>query len=147
MIAFDYRVEITPDDNDTMLVTCPDLPEVTTFGADEADALTHAQGAIAAAIIYRMQNNKDVPIPSGRGDGPTVALPPTLAAKAALWSVMRAGEISQTELATLIGKDRKVVQRLLDPTHRSAPEDIDAALRCVGLRLEVRIRTIKDAAE
>jgi antitoxin HicB len=27
-----YRIELTPDDNDTFLVTCPALPGVVTFG-------------------------------------------------------------------------------------------------------------------
>ena len=34
-----YRIKIEPDDNGTLLVTCPALPEVTTFGDDEADAM------------------------------------------------------------------------------------------------------------
>ena len=40
-----YRIKLAPDDNGTVLVTCPALPEVTTFGADEADALRRAVGA------------------------------------------------------------------------------------------------------
>ena len=27
-----FRVKLTPDDNDTLLVTAPDFPEVITFG-------------------------------------------------------------------------------------------------------------------
>lgn len=30
-----YRIQVEPDDNGTLLVTSPDLPEVTTFGLDE----------------------------------------------------------------------------------------------------------------
>ena len=41
-----YPVVLTPDDNDTLLVTCPALPEVTTFGEDKADALRHAVDAL-----------------------------------------------------------------------------------------------------
>ena len=33
-----YRIELYLDDNGTVLVTCPDLPEVTTFAASEAEA-------------------------------------------------------------------------------------------------------------
>ena len=29
-----YLIKLEPDDNDTLLVTCPALPEVTTFGDD-----------------------------------------------------------------------------------------------------------------
>lgn len=146
MIVYEYPIILDPDDNGTLLATCPDLPEVTTFGVDVADTLEHAVGAVAAAIIHRMQTDRDIPLPSQGGPGPRVALPPTLAGKAALYAVMRAGRITQTELATMIRRDRKVVQRLLNPTHGTAPEDIDAALRCVGLRLEVRVRAVSRAA-
>jgi antitoxin HicB len=39
-----YRIKLAPDDNGTVLVTCPALPEVTTFGEDEVDALRRAVG-------------------------------------------------------------------------------------------------------
>ena len=48
-----YLIKLEPDDNDTLLVTCPALPEVTTFGEDEADALRHAgSNAIASAATH-----------------------------------------------------------------------------------------------
>src|SRR3954463_4243177 len=40
-----YAVRLEPDDNDTLLVTCPDLPGVVTYGADRDDALRHARDA------------------------------------------------------------------------------------------------------
>jgi antitoxin HicB len=44
-----YWIKLEPDDNDTLLVTCPALPEVATFGEDEADALRHARNATGSA--------------------------------------------------------------------------------------------------
>ncbi len=44
-MSLTYPIKLTPDDNGTFLVTCPALPEVTTFGEDEADAVLRAQGA------------------------------------------------------------------------------------------------------
>ena len=41
-----YGVVLTPDDNDTVLVTAPDLPDATTFGEDREDALARAVDAI-----------------------------------------------------------------------------------------------------
>jgi hypothetical protein len=38
-----YTVILTPDDNGTFLVTCPDLPEVATFGEDAEDVSIGAQ--------------------------------------------------------------------------------------------------------
>ena len=49
-----YQVKLTPDSNGTLLVTCPALPEVTTFGEDKADALAHAADAIGEALAARI---------------------------------------------------------------------------------------------
>src|ERR1700732_2083879 len=37
-----YPITLTPDDNGTLLVSCPDLPEVVTFGEDREEALQRA---------------------------------------------------------------------------------------------------------
>lgn len=59
-----YPVKLTPDDNDTVLVSAPDFPELTSFGEDEEDALWHAVDALEEAIAARMQTREDVPKPS-----------------------------------------------------------------------------------
>ena len=61
-----YPIKLEPDDNDTLLVTCPALPEVTTFGEDEADAIEHARDAIEEAIAARMADGREVPEPKGK---------------------------------------------------------------------------------
>ncbi len=69
-----YRIKIEADDNGTLLVTCPALPEVTTFGDDAADAMRRAVGAIEEAIAARMADGEDVPEGHQRGPRP-VRLP------------------------------------------------------------------------
>ena len=59
-----YRVTLTPDSNDTLLVQSPDFPELVTFGDDEADALSYAVGAFQEAIAARMAYKKEIPSPS-----------------------------------------------------------------------------------
>ena len=61
-----YPIKLEPDDNGTLLVTCPALPEVTTFGEDEAEAIKHARDAIQEAIAARMANGREVPEPKGK---------------------------------------------------------------------------------
>jgi hypothetical protein len=39
-------VDLIPDDNDILLVTSSDFPELTTFGEDRKDALEKAVGAL-----------------------------------------------------------------------------------------------------
>jgi predicted RNase H-like HicB family nuclease len=51
-------VELTPDDNGTFLVTCPALPEVTTFGSTEEEIQRSALGAIEEAIAARIAHGE-----------------------------------------------------------------------------------------
>ena len=41
-----YAIELTPDDNGTVMATCRDLPEVTSFGEDEDIARMRAVDAV-----------------------------------------------------------------------------------------------------
>jgi len=59
-----YPIKIEHDDNGTLLVTCPDLPEVTTFGDNEADAMRHAADAIEEALAARIAHHDEIPAPS-----------------------------------------------------------------------------------
>lgn len=72
-----YRVTLAPDDNDTLLVTCLALPELTTFGEDEADALRHARDAIEEAVAARISDGQEIP-PSDRSGPYLVALPASM---------------------------------------------------------------------
>ncbi len=49
-MALAFRVHLMPDSNNSLLVTCPGLPEVTTFGEDWADAMRRARDAIEEAL-------------------------------------------------------------------------------------------------
>ena len=56
-----YRIEITEDNNGTFLITCPALPEVTTYSATRMDAYNHAKGAIEEALAARKANSEPIP--------------------------------------------------------------------------------------
>jgi antitoxin HicB len=86
----DYPVLFTPDDNGTILVTCPDLPEVTSFGEDEDDALRRAVDAIAEALAVRIADRKAIPAPSPAQRRPVAVLPALTAAKVELYRTARA---------------------------------------------------------
>jgi antitoxin HicB len=62
-----YAVRLTPDDDGTLLVTVPDLPEAITFGVDREDALARAVDAIETAIIGRIAAREDIPVPRAKG--------------------------------------------------------------------------------
>ncbi len=132
-----YPVRLTPDDNDTVLVSAPDFPELTTFGEDEEDALWHAVDALEEAIAARMQTREDVPEPS-RGRR-RVALPTQTALKVLLYQAMRRKRVRKAELARRLHWHAPQVDRLLDLRHASRLDQIDAAANALGLDLDIRV--------
>ncbi len=82
-----YPVHIEPDDNGTLLVTCADFPELTTFGEDRNEALARARDALEEAIAARMDEQEDLPAPSPGDD--RVVLPALSAMKVVLYQEMR----------------------------------------------------------
>ena len=136
----DYPLLIEPDDNETLLVSCPDLPEVTTFGEDEEDALQRASDAIEEALAARMARHEHIPSASPLRGRKAAGLPPLTVAKVGLYLAMREAGIGKAELGRRLGWHGPQIDRLLDLRHRSKIEQIDQALRAVGKVLVVSVQ-------
>lgn len=139
MSALRYRVELTPDDNGTLLVTCPDLPEVTSFGEDEADALMRARDAIEEALAARIARRSDIPEPQ-QGQGLAVDLPLLTAMKVQLYLTARREGVRKADLAKRLNVHGPQVDRLFDLRHASKVEQIEGAFRALGKRLDFEVR-------
>jgi antitoxin HicB len=136
----EYPIVIEPDDNETLLVTCADLPEVTTFEEDEEDALRRAGDAIEEALAARMARRENIPSPSPLRGDKSARLPPLTVAKVGLYQAMRAAGIGKAELGRRLGWHGPQIDRLLDLNHHSKIEQIDQALRAVGKVLVVSVQ-------
>jgi antitoxin HicB len=133
-----YRIKLEPDDNGTLLVTCPALPEVTTFGEDEADAMRHAVGAIEEAIAARMADGEG--IPEGHRRGPRLVRLPALAVlKIELYRQLREAGITRAELARRLGWKRESVDRLFRLDHASRLEQLEAAFAALGQAVSISV--------
>jgi len=135
-----YPIELQPDSNGTLLVLCPDLPEVTTWGEDKPDALRRAADAIEEALAARIAHREPVPEPSPATGRPVAMLPPLIEAKVALYRVACAAGVSKAELGRRLGWHSPQVDRLFDLNHHSRIEQIDQALRALGKQLVVGVR-------
>lgn len=134
-----FRVRLTPDDNGTLLVTCPDLPEVTSFGEDEADALIRAADAVETALQGRINDRLEIPRPS-RGGERFVALSAMVAAKIEIYRAMQAANLRKAELARRLGWHMPQIDRLLNLSHASKLDQIEAAARALGRRLDISLK-------
>lgn len=134
-----YGIELTPDDNDTFLVTCPALPGVVTYGETVEAARHHAVDAIQTIIASMMAHGEDVPLDTNHG-GVTVTLPILTTLKVMLYRELRRAGISRAELARRLGWNRESVDRLFRLDHRSRLEQIEAAFGALGQVLDVEVR-------
>ena len=136
-----YPVKLTPDDNGTILVTAPDLPEVSTFGADKADALVRAADAIAAALKGRIRAREAIPAASAPRRGQRrVRLPAIVATKLELYRAMIETRTRKADLARKLGVHAPQIDRLLDLDHKSQLDQIEAAAKAIGRELHIELR-------
>lgn len=139
-----FPVVLEPEpDGSAINVSFPDVRGALTWGDDEAEALSLAEDCLIAALGGYIKLNKSIPKPSPARGRPTVALPPLVAAKLALYEAMGDQGVGVEDLAARLGIAETAVRRLLDLDHRSHIDQVEAALRCLGKRLEV---TVRDAA-
>jgi antitoxin HicB len=136
-----YPVKLTRDDDGTLLVTAPDLPEVTTFGQDVDDALARAADAIATALQGRITDRRDIPVPSApKRRQRLVALPAIVAAKLALYRAMMDTGTRKSDLARKLGVHAPQVDRLLDLAHNSRIDQLEDAARAIGREMHIELR-------
>ncbi|HLG99269.1 MAG TPA: type II toxin-antitoxin system HicB family antitoxin [Bryobacteraceae bacterium] len=134
-----YPVKLQRDTNGTILVSFPDVPEAHTFGEDREEALARAEDALETALIGYMEDRLPIPKPSPSKRGPFIVVPALAEAKLALYSAMRAGRISKSELARRLNCHLPQVDRLLDLRHGSRLDQLEAAFRVLGKQLSVQI--------
>lgn len=134
----EYPIILTPDDNDTVMATSPDFPELTTFGDTKNEALGRAIDALDEAIAARIAAREDIPAP-GRGRT-KVQLRTLTTAKVLLYQAMREQGVGKAELARRCGWHLQQVDRVLDVSHGSKLDMIDTAFRAVGKSLHVDTR-------
>ena len=137
-----YPVEVTRDRND-FIAEFPDIPEAHTQAASRREAIAEAADALIAALGGYIEVRRDLPRPSPARGRPTVALPPLIAAKLALYQAMRDAGTTNVALAKRLGVAENAVRRLVDLDHRSHIGQVAEALALFDKRLTV---TVDDVA-
>ena len=135
-----YRVKLTPDDNDTFLVTSPDFPEVITFGKTRDDALKYAVGAFREIIAGYMYNKKPIPKPSKiRTKDDFITLPFQTEIKIRMYESMRDSGMKKSELARKMKLHRQEIERLLDFEQSTNLARLELAFAALGKRIHLEV--------
>ena len=139
-MQFVYAAALTRTGLRELVVSFRDLPECLTSGEDADAALAAADDALAEALAGRIDDGEPIPEPSAAAPGEReVAVPPGIAAKAALAIAFRESGLTRVAFAASLGLDEKVVRRLLDPRHGTSPDRIAKALRALGRRIAIDV--------
>jgi len=135
-MRYSYPADIEKQNDGSLLVRFPDVPEALTDGRAMDEAQREARDALAAALAGYVHARRDIPHPSPcRGQQVFIHLPPLAASKLALYEGMRREHISNAEFARRLGVTENAVRRLIDPDHRSHIGKLEAALDILHVRL------------
>jgi antitoxin HicB len=135
-----FPVILASDDAGGYVVTFPDIPEAITQGETEEDALNMAREALETALEFYFEDGRTVPAPSMPKSGQHVVdIPPSLSAKILLLNEMVTQNIRPAELARRLRTSPQVINRMTDLRHTTRIDGIDAALRALGRRMEIRL--------
>lgn len=134
-----YRIKVEPDDNGTLLITCPALPEVTTFAASRNEVQVRARAAIGEALAARIADGENIPEPEKAPTG--VRLPLQAVLKVMLYLAM--GDVTRAELARRLHWHREQVDRLFRLDHASRLDQVDAAFVALHRDVDVSIHEMR----
>jgi antitoxin HicB len=136
----DYPVILDAQPEGGFVVTFPDVPEAITQGEDEEEALLYAIDALETALSFYVEARKPLPAASKVRRGQRTVRPSALeGAKLGVYQAMTEQGIKKSELARRLGWHMPQVDRLFDLRHASRLDQIEAAARVLGRKLEVRI--------
>jgi antitoxin HicB len=140
-MRYSYPARLKPQEDGSILVRFPDLPEALTDGADEAEALVEASDCLSEALAGRIRRGEDLPAPSPARSGMhDVAPEPRIALKAALYTALRKQRMTIADLACRLGIDERRAARLLSPRAHSRLADLEAALSALGYTIGIEVR-------
>jgi len=136
---FDYPVILEAQPEGGFVVTFADVPEAITQGEDEDEALLCAVDALETALSFYVEARRPLPSPSAAVGRPTVCPSALECAKLGVYQAMTEQGIRKAELARRLGWHLPQVDRLFDLKHASRFDQIEAAARVLGRRIEVRV--------
>jgi antitoxin HicB len=138
-----YRIALEPDDNNTLLVTCPDLPGVVTYGETREVAAQNAVDAIETWLASLIGDGLDVPKPKPasrlKRNEMLIALPALSTLKIELYWAMRAAGMTRAELMRRLRWNRESVDRLFRLDHASRLDQLETAFRALGRTVDVKV--------
>lgn len=141
-----YYASFEPDrETGGFVVEFPDFGYGATQGETLREAYEMAEDLLKCLAQEQIRKSKPIPEPAKRRGKHfcLVSLPALQSAKLELYTAFRASGMKKAELARRIGISKTNIERLFDLDRSSRLDQIEAAFRAIGKKLEV---TISNAA-
>jgi antitoxin HicB len=138
-----YPVVLEPAEEGGYVVRFPDVPKAITQGEDAEEALMRAVDALETALEFYVEHRRPLPVPSKAKAGPVVRPRALTCAKLGVYRTMLERHVGKAELARRLHWHLPQVDRLLDLSHASRVDQIEAAYTALGKEFVV---SIADAA-
>ena len=135
-----WPADLQRQEDGSILVSFPDIPEALTEGTTETEALAQARDCLIAALGGYVAARRAIPRASPARGRAMITLPALAAAKVALYGEMRSQGVGNTALAARLGLTEGAVRRLVDLDHRSHIGQVETALLALGQRLAITTR-------
>lgn len=137
---YNYAIRFEQDTAPGLAVYCRDLPQLNSYGDDEAHAMAEAVDAIESTLSIYVDERKVIPEATPAQPGEKVVyLPAVTVAKIVLWNTMIERDMRKADLRRLLGVHQVQGDRLVDFLHTSKMEQVEAALSALGKRLTVSV--------
>lgn len=134
-----YALKIEKD-ADYLLVTMPEIPELTSVAYKEEDIQKECLDAFELTLDFYAQQNKPIPLPGKVKSGKhALILPSTLAAKIYLYNEWLNSGIDKGEIAKRMDVKNSAVSRLFNFKYRSKIDVIEQALATLGKYIEIKV--------
>ena len=119
-------------------VRFPDVYGANTGGWSWDEAIEMAEDCLGVALGMYMKAGEDIPEPSAVAEGQVaIPVPPIVAAKLSLYTVMRKRRLTAEDLADILRINNDAVHKLLHPGHRSHLTRLETALHALGYSLVI----------
>ncbi len=128
------------DKGDEFVTHFPDVPAALTGAYDRAETLALAEDALSVALGAYVKRGEDLPTPSAPEPGQVmIAVYPIVAAKLALYTLMRERRITKVALGEMLGISEAAVRKLVNPDHRSHISQVERPLKLLGCSLALSV--------
>jgi len=135
---FAYHYTMTPDDNNTLLIEFPDVPEAAAVADTESDAAEQASEGLEAALQIYVDTRRPLPAVEFT-NGPAATLKASIVIKLFISDEMVKQGMRKADMARAMNLHTPQIDRMLSLGHSTKIDTLEAALAVMGRRLAVSL--------